>query len=82
MVASVGAVEIKRCEFTKKMVWGPPNLNMGVMGDSNISEFKLKAVAGETSQLCSLSVWGKTDGFHGLVKAEVMEYGTPPEVDQ
>jgi hypothetical protein len=82
VVASVGAVEIKRCEFTKEMVWSPPNLNVGVVGDSNIPEFKFKAVAGETSQLCSLSVWRKTDGSHGLVKVEVMEYDTTPEVYQ
>jgi hypothetical protein len=75
MVSGVRAVQIKGREFTKEVVWCPPNLHMRLSCNSNISRSELQ-LAGATGvdswAWYSLPIGRELDRSNGIMKVEVM----------
>jgi hypothetical protein len=75
MVSGVCAVQIKRREFTKEVIWGAPNLHMRLPCHSNVptklNHGRLKS-AGVGLRGYLLSIRRELDRPNGVVKVEVV----------
>ena len=75
MMSSVCAVQIKGGEFTKEVVWGPPNLHMRLTRHSNISKNE-PWLAGATRAAiwiyCLLAIRREPDRPNRVLEVEVV----------
>lgn len=83
MVSGVGAVQIKRGKFTEEIVWGAPNLYMGLSCHSNVSEnsqWSVEATQVVLCRHCSLSIRRKLNHSNRGLKVEIVQHRAPLEV--
>lgn len=74
-------MQVERRELAYQVVWCSPDLHMGIMRDSNVS-MSSQAHGWSDATVYVLSIWREFDGLHRLVKVEVMQHHSSPEVDQ
>jgi len=83
MVSGVRAMQIKRREFTKEIIWGSPNLHMRLPCHSDIPAKLIRLELRALDWSCHLlSIRRELDRPNGVMKVEVVQDYTPLEISE